>query len=164
MAILKHNSLFSKLLFFFFSIIFISCKEKVDCNNDGQISNTFSFPRESNYLPQKGNLYFFEKNSENKDFFKVVDLRHANIIDGKLNIFFNDIPDHLNVKYNYKIVLDDSLVFEIMNMQMKVDTMGRTMGGWAITCRLMSFEVNGKKYNANEGTLDFPFNSAKKIK
>lgn len=49
-------------------------------------------------------------------------------------------------------------------MQMKIDTAGRTMRGWAIGCKLMSFEVNNNIYITNEGDLNFPFDSAIKIK
>ncbi|MBE8724247.1 hypothetical protein C4F50_04730 [Flavobacterium sp. KB82] len=147
------------------------CQREINCDQDNNISNCFSFDKKNNYddknqyITKKGKLYFFKKDSKNKHF-KSLDLRVANIINQQLNIFFKNPPDHLTAQYNYRMVLDDSLVYDITNIQMKVDTAGRTMGGWAIGCKVMSIEVNGKTYIPDRyfDSLNFPFDCALKIR
>ncbi|MCV9930841.1 hypothetical protein OIU80_00970 [Flavobacterium sp. LS1R47] len=129
-----------RLLFFMIAILFFSCQEKVDCDEDGGTYNiTFIFNKESNYVPKKGSLYFFEKNTKSTKYFESLDLLEARIVENRLDVYFKDPPDVFKAKYNYCVVLDDSLAYDISNMQMKIDTAGRTMGGWAIGCKLMSF-------------------------
>lgn len=165
MGILKQIKKKQKLLSFMIVILFSSCQAKVDCDEDGGAYNiTFIFNKKNNYVPKKGSLYFFEKNTKSTKYFESLDLLEARIVENRLDIYFKGPPDVFKAKYNYCVVLDDSLAYDISNMQMKIDTAGRTMGGWAIGCKLMSFEVNNNIYIADEGGLCFPFDSARKIK
>ncbi|GAA3784598.1 hypothetical protein [Flavobacterium ginsengiterrae] len=179
MDILKFANFFDKDLiltklvaFVIIVFLFSSCQQQLNCDQEDNISNSFSFDKKNNYddkteyRPKKGKLYFFKKGSKNNQHFKSLDLKVANIINKQLNIFFKNPPDHLTAKYNYRMILDDSLMYDITNIKMKIDTAGRTMGGFAMGCKVMSFEVNGKTYTTNRyfDSLNFPFDCAVKIK
>ncbi len=123
---------------FLYSILF----DKEKCNDAG-FSSTI-IVRNMNYQPKTGKLYYYEKGT---NFGKQTSSKSALTILPKSYgvdfVFYQG--ELLSIKNDYRLVVDDTICFDLSDYEIACDTVSRTMGGcWIIDYKLIEYKCNGK--------------------
>lgn len=150
-----------------FLIIFqVSCKDKNTkdiCLDEGFARGVF-FPKLGDKF-QRGVFYLYESNTK---FDKLVAIKEFSLFRDKdyneLTLFPKD-RNRFSLKYDYRIVIDDTICFDLSEFIATPDTMGKTMGGWAIQCKLNTYKCNDSIYHTQKNQyIDIPYESRRIIK
>lgn len=161
-----------KPISFIFLFSIFSCKK--NCNE--YIDNSIQiYDWKYNWKPKKIGVKKYKKGSFFKEELSAMYEKSSCIIiddidlDGskQLIININDnsfFPFEISSKYDYQIVLEDSIIYEISDMEstLFIDEKHHTMGGAQESCVLGQIKVNGKLIK-KPMILRIPYSLGKKI-
>ena len=159
------------IIVFIILLSFSSCfLNRKSCKNADFDRNIVISGLPEGYVPLKNELHLFKGRIENLSTMKVEKadnvLLFSSIEDGRgwcLTLSYN-AGEQISTKYNYRLVLDDSLYFDIDQYKIRREIY-YTAVSYVVHCRIDTIHVNGYPVASTKyiNCMHLPFSLAKKV-
>ena len=159
------------IIVFVILLSFLSCfSNRKSCKNADFSSSITIFGLPEGYVPLKNELHSFKGGMENSSAVKVKKAERVRKVN---NVLFEDdgekslklyYEERLSTKYNYRLVLDDSLYFDINRYKIRRDIYYTAVGPTA-QCTVDTIHINGHPVVLTEyyNYIHLPFSLAEKV-